>query len=55
MSLLVDVKARLINLRNEGWEKLLEEVKSFCVEKEIPIPNMEEAIPRWADQGVMAT
>ena len=47
MSLLIDVKARLISLRNEGWEQLLEEVKSFCVAKEIPIPNMEEAIPRW--------
>ena len=47
MSLLVDVKARLVELRNEGWELLLEEVILFCVEKEIPIPNMEEAIPRW--------
>jgi hypothetical protein len=28
----------------EGWNKLLEEVKLFCVEK-IPIPNMDEAIP----------
>ena len=47
MSLLVDVKACLVELRNEGWELLLEEVILFCVEKEIPIPNMEEAIPRW--------
>ncbi|KAJ1266587.1 hypothetical protein BS78_08G163800 [Paspalum vaginatum] len=47
MSLLVDVKIRLVNLRNEGWEPLLEEVKSFCVAKNIPIPNMDEAIPRW--------
>ena len=47
VSLLVDVKARLVELRNEGWELLLEEVILFCVEKEIPIPNMEEAIPRW--------
>jgi hypothetical protein len=47
MSLLVDVKARLINLRNEGWEPLLEQVKSFCVAKEIPIRNMEDAVPRW--------
>ncbi|WVZ66717.1 hypothetical protein U9M48_015903 [Paspalum notatum var. saurae] len=47
MSLLVDVKTRLVNLRNEGWEPLLEEVKSFCVAKNIPIPNMDEAIQRW--------
>lgn len=47
MSLLVDVKTRLINYRNEGWDTLLEEVISFCVEKEIPVPNMDEAIPRW--------
>ncbi|WVZ77492.1 hypothetical protein U9M48_025351 [Paspalum notatum var. saurae] len=39
MSLLFDVKTRL--------ETLLEEVKSFCVAKNIPIPNMDEAIPRW--------
>ncbi|XP_062229974.1 uncharacterized protein LOC133927506 [Phragmites australis] len=47
MSLLIDVKARLITFRNEGWEPLLEEVESFCVAKYIPIPNMDEAIPRW--------
>jgi hypothetical protein len=33
MSLLIDVKERLIRLRNEGWDTLLEEVKLFCVEK----------------------
>jgi hypothetical protein len=47
MSLLIDVKERLIKLRNEGWDTLLEQVTSFCVKKEIPLPNMEEAIPRW--------
>jgi hypothetical protein len=46
MSLLIDVKEHLIRLRNEGWDTLLEEVKLFCVEK-IPIPNMDEAIPRF--------
>lgn len=30
MQLLVDVKARLVALRNQGWEPLFEEVKSFC-------------------------
>lgn len=48
MSLLVDVKTRLMTLRNEGWEPLLDEVKSFCTEKKIPIPNMDESIPRWS-------
>ena len=47
MSLLVDVKTRLMTLRNEGWEPLLDEVKSFCTEKKIPIPNMDDSIPRW--------
>ena len=47
MSLLVDVKTRLMSLRNEGWEPLLHEVKSFCTEKKIPIPNMDDSIPRW--------
>jgi len=47
MSLLVDVKTRLITLRNEGWQPLLDEVKSFCIAKKIPVPNMDESIPRW--------
>ena len=47
MSLLVDVKTRLITLRNEGWQPLLDEVKSFCIAKKIPVPNMDELIPRW--------
>jgi hypothetical protein len=47
MSLLIDVKARLVNLRNDGWEPLFEETKSFCVSKQILIPNMNEPIPRW--------
>jgi hypothetical protein len=29
MPLLVDVKTHLLNLRNEGWEPLFEEVKAF--------------------------
>ncbi|KAK3138648.1 hypothetical protein QOZ80_5AG0371600 [Eleusine coracana subsp. coracana] len=47
MPLLVDVKARLVTLRNEGWEPIFEEVKSFCVAKQIPVPNMDEPILRW--------
>ncbi|KAJ1258931.1 hypothetical protein BS78_10G113900 [Paspalum vaginatum] len=47
MSLLIDVRTRLTDLRNEGWQPLLDDVKSFCIEKKIPVPNMDEAIPRW--------
>jgi hypothetical protein len=47
ISLLIDVKARLVSLRNNGWEPLFEEVKLFCVVKHIPIPNMDEEVPRW--------
>jgi hypothetical protein len=47
MSLIVDVKARLVKLRNHGWEPLLDEVHKFCEEKAIKIPDMKELIPRW--------
>ncbi|XP_062230279.1 uncharacterized protein LOC133927984 [Phragmites australis] len=43
MSLVIDVKTRLINLRNHGWEPLFEESKEFCNANDIPIPNMDEA------------
>ncbi|KAL5676033.1 hypothetical protein ACJX0J_012164 [Zea mays] len=44
MSLVVDVKTLLINLRSEGWEPLFEETKTFCLENDIPIPNMEDMV-----------
>jgi hypothetical protein len=47
MSLLIDVKTRLTKLRNEGWESLFEEVKKFCVAKEILVPNLDERVPKW--------
>lgn len=34
-------------MRNEGWQPLLDEVISFCNDKMIPVPNMDETIPRW--------
>ena len=46
MSLLVDVKTRLVNLRNGGWEPLFEEVKAFCVAKRIKLPDFSERRPR---------
>jgi len=47
MSLVIDVKTRLMNLRNDGWEPLLQEATKFCSENDIPIPNMNEAVPRF--------
>ena len=32
-------------MRENGWDDLFEEVKSFCVQKKIDIPNMEDMIP----------
>jgi hypothetical protein len=45
MSLVVDVRTRLINLRNDGWEPLLEEATTFCLANDIPIPNMSDVVP----------
>jgi hypothetical protein len=47
MSLVVDVRTRLLNLRSEGWEPLFEETKVFCLANDIPIPNMSDALPRY--------
>jgi len=45
--LLVDIKTRLVNLRNEGWAALFQEVKDFCVAKKIKLPDFSELRPRW--------
>ncbi|KAG2650687.1 hypothetical protein PVAP13_1NG201200 [Panicum virgatum] len=47
MSLLVDVKARLVDLRSNGWEELFAEVQAFCDAKKIEIPSMDAPRPRW--------
>ena len=47
MSLLVDVKARLVDLRSNGWEELFDEVQAFCDAKKIEIPSMDAPRPRW--------
>jgi hypothetical protein len=44
MSLVVDVRTRLINLRSEGCEPLSEDVKAFCLAHDIPIPNMSDSL-----------
>jgi hypothetical protein len=45
MELVDDVKARLANLRESGWDDLFVNVQEFCVAKGIPVPNMDEEIP----------
>jgi hypothetical protein len=47
MSLLVDVKTRLVNLRNEGWAPLFQEAKDFYVAKNIKLPDFSERRLRW--------
>ncbi|KAM3260989.1 hypothetical protein ACQJBY_051940 [Aegilops geniculata] len=47
MSLVTDVRTRLINWRNDGWEPLLEDVKAFCTKNEIPIPSMDDTFIKW--------
>ncbi|KAH0739753.1 hypothetical protein KY290_038458 [Solanum tuberosum] len=36
------VKKRLQDLRNEGWDSLVENVSAFCVKYDILIPNFDE-------------
>ncbi|XP_049378286.1 uncharacterized protein LOC125843104 [Solanum stenotomum] len=36
------VKKRLQDLRNEGWDSLIENVSAFCVKYDILIPNFDE-------------
>jgi hypothetical protein len=55
MSLLIDVKERLIRLRNEGWDTLLEEVKLFCVEKKFQYQIWMRQYQDLADQGLVVT
>jgi hypothetical protein len=47
MSLVVDVKTCLQDLRSEGCEPLLEEAKAFCQKNDILIPNMGDSVPRF--------
>ena len=47
MSLVTDVRTRLINFRNDGWQPLLEDAKAFCTKNDIPIPNMDDIFTKW--------
>ena len=49
MSLVTDVRTRLINWRNDGWEPLLEDVKAFCTKNDIPIPSMDDKFAKWGE------
>jgi hypothetical protein len=35
-----NTKKLLADLREDGWESLLAEVKAFCVKHEIDVPDM---------------
>ena len=43
----MDVRTRLVKWRNQGWESLFEDVKSFCIENEIIIPSMDTMVTKW--------
>ncbi|XP_039120027.1 uncharacterized protein LOC120256402 [Dioscorea cayenensis subsp. rotundata] len=45
MGLIVTVKELMQDLRENGWGTFLEEVRSFCVEMSVSVPNMEDSIP----------
>jgi hypothetical protein len=47
MYLVVDVRICLNDLRSEGWDPLFEEVKVFCVQVGIDIPDTHGPIPRF--------
>ncbi|WVZ78775.1 hypothetical protein U9M48_026431 [Paspalum notatum var. saurae] len=53
MSLLVDVKTRLVNLRNDGWDALLNEVKSFCNAKKFQYQIWKMQYQDGVDQGLL--
>ena len=44
MGLIVDVKTRLQDMRDNGWEPLFNTVKSFCESNEIDVPSMDDRI-----------
>ncbi|KAG6626865.1 hypothetical protein CIPAW_15G082100 [Carya illinoinensis] len=46
MSLVSTTKVLIQNLRDDGWESLLTDVKSFCEKHQIDIPDMNEQYTR---------
>ena len=45
MGLIMNVKENLQNMRDNGWEPLLERAKSFCEANGITVPDMDESTP----------
>ena len=45
VGLIDTTKRRLQELRDNGWEDLLEEVDTFCSKNGILIPNMKDNVP----------
>ncbi|CAN0881724.1 Zinc finger MYM-type protein 1 [Linum grandiflorum] len=43
-------KAKLQHLRDEGWDQLLQEVKSFCSKHAIDVPNLNATLGRGEKQ-----
>ncbi|CAI0460060.1 unnamed protein product [Linum tenue] len=46
-------KVKLQKLRDEGWDKLLQEVKSFCSKHAIEVPNMNATLGRGEKQTTL--
>ena len=44
MNLIMDVRDRLQDMRDNGWEPLLKSVKLFCDKNEIKVPNMDKEV-----------
>ena len=44
MNLIMDVRDRLQDMRDNGWEPLLKSVKLFCDKNDIKVPNMDKEV-----------
>ena len=44
MNLIMDVRDRLQDMRDNGWEPLFKKVKLFCNKNEIKVPNMDKEV-----------
>lgn len=47
LHLVETVKSRLLDFRENGWEKLIQEVEMFCITNTVPVLNMEDFIQSW--------
>jgi hypothetical protein len=55
MSLLTDVKARLVTLRHEGWEPYLKKSNHFMLQNIFQSQTWMSQYQDGADQGLMGT